>query len=258
MECVEAIQANGWKQGSVLLSESFPKMPDGINDDNESIFIVLTQDCDLVQDDFEKEPYVELLKATPASDGLNGNFAHGKNPRIIDIQIGEQVYRASCHDRALIDRKHLISVSASEIHQVSPQARDMITEWIAKRYTRPAFPGTFNDRLRPEAKAIGKMLKTSGHYFEDILINCSPETEKPKESYILMVWMVMRTEDHEDEIIRIEAQKTVTSFEQLIDACPGLEVKDCRVVSEATVTLDDLRFFVPWDFDYLTYRKAAS
>jgi len=144
------IRERGWRQGSVLIPTNLdPEIRDGLSLHEDSLLFVLTQDCDLVQPDFEKEPYVELLEIRPVTT-VDGNYEHGRNARKLDFFLGESAYRASCHDRHRLNRAILANIEPSGYHPVERTLCDMVADWIAKRYARPAFPDAFNRRLASE------------------------------------------------------------------------------------------------------------
>ena len=258
MEDAEQIRANHWRQGCVLLPEKLPdstlKAPP-ISLEADDLFYVLTHDCDLVQRDFTKEPFVELLRIAPIP-APDGNYTHGKNSRQLDFTIGEAAYRADCHDRCRIDRRILAKIEPSEAHVRNAQVRDMICGWIAKRYIRPAFPDNFNTRLNQEGQNLRKFLKKHGSHFDRIYIaGAPPEKELPEEEdYRLSIWLVL-DEFATDPIDASAAQQLVVEFEQILNGCKGIDVLDCRPVPESEITLADLRVMSLWDFDDLTYRE---
>jgi len=253
------IRANGWKQGAVLLPEHLPA---GLVDSHgltiapEDLLYVLTQDCDLVQEDFTREPYVEFLLARPIA-APDGNLSYGKNSRLLDFTIGESSYRASCHDRFRMDRRSLAPLTPSEVHQADANLCDLIADWITKRYIRPAFPDAFNNRLKQEEKPIRKFLKKHGHAYTRIYMNCAPREAEidPDEDYQLTVWLVLN-ESHSEPVDALMAQKLVVEFEQILDGCQGIKVLECMAVPESEVTLAHLRVMSLWDFDDLSYRDV--
>ena len=261
MDDAAQIRANGWKQGSVLLPE---QLPSGVADslaftiETDDLLYVLTQDCDLVQKDFDREPYVELLLIRPILS-IDGNYAYGKNSRLLDFSIGESSYRASCHDRCRIDRRLLAPLSPSEVHQGDPQVCDLIADWMAKRYIRPAFPDQFNNRLKREEQFIRKFLKKHGHAYSRIYMHCAPRNAEldEDEDYKLTVWLVLH-ESNSEPVDVLMAQKLVVEFEQILDGCRGINVLECMAVREDEVTLAHLRVLSLWDFDSLTYRELDN
>ncbi|MCC5835437.1 MAG: hypothetical protein JJU20_11945 [Opitutales bacterium] len=259
VEDAAKIRANQWKQGCVLLPEKLPsEILNSLQFEEGQLFYVLTHDCDLVQADFTKEPYVELLKIKPMST-VDGNLIHGKNSRQLDFKIGESSFRASCHDRYRIDRRLLAGLKPSEIHPNDERLCDLITDWIAKRYIRPAFPDAFNIRLGRESRTIKQFLKKFGHVYERVYMVCDPQLEELNDDadYKLTVWLVFREED-EELVDVVKAQKLVVEFEQILNGCRGIDVCECLAVGESEVTLAHLRTLSLWDFDYLTRSESDS
>jgi len=266
MDDVEKIVQHGWRQGAVLLPESAPDTnafePSLKNINAKSILIVITQDCDIVQPDFEKEPYVEILLASPVSGATNGNCLYGKNPRLIQFHVGERCFEASCHDRARMDRRILATCSPCEIHCVDEDHILMLRQWLAKRYTRPAFPDQLNRRVnaKPYGPAIRKILEQRGHLFQQIFLSCTPRDEELLDGtpYQLAIWPTMSLEDHEDDDLRAEAIQATTDLEASLTKCQGIVIAQCQVRHQGQVTLDDLYFFSEWDFDFLTHRGILA
>ena len=47
---------------------------------------------------------------------------------------------------------------------------DLIARWTAKRYTRPAFPDAFNQRLKPERNKVERVLRANGHLISAVYL----------------------------------------------------------------------------------------
>jgi hypothetical protein len=83
------IKDRGWRQGSVLPTElahrvAVSRFPDWGADDRA---IIISQDCDIVHDSYEVEPFVELIRAKHSSVE-NGLTRHGRNPRRLQLDAG--------------------------------------------------------------------------------------------------------------------------------------------------------------------------
>lgn len=262
MDDADAIRDRGWRQGSVLLPESLPTdcpfEPSLSEHPSESVLIVLTQDCDLVQFDFAKEPYVEVIRAVPVQN-QDGNLLYGKNPRRIHFQIGEVTHEANCHERTRMPRQLLAAIDPSSAHVLDPLTLDLLREWIAKRYIRPAFPDTFNERVLkgPNGKAIRRLLERQGHWFRDLYLMCTPSDVElaEGESYEIVVWPTMGSEDFDDRDTRMSATKACADLEVLLAKCSGIKVNECSLRHEGQITLDDLHYAAAWDFDDLSHRE---
>jgi len=266
MHDAQALKENGWRQGSILLLEGLPagccfepKLPDHSAD---SLLIVLTQDCDLLQEDFSKEPYVEVILATPINGKPDGNLFYGKNPRCIQFPIGKNHFQACCHNRSRFNRRILVHCQPSTAERISESNIGLLREWMAKRYVRPAFPDNLNLRIRGgnHGKSIQKILHSRGHLFQDIYLFCSPSDQEliEEQSYRVSIWLAVATEKAHDKALQEEAREVCGEINTIISNCPGIELLSCEVRAEETITLDDLRYFKPWDFDYLSHREAVQ
>ena len=250
----------GWEQGSVLKPADVggvvtePALKLGPDD----VLIVVSQTCDLVHPSFVGEPFVEVLKAAKVTES-NGNLTFGKNPRRLQFEIAGVCYDASCHDRVRFKRELLVPLMPSLIHQLDQRTVRVIVEWISKRYTRPAFPDEFNRRIDPKRSRLRDVLKRHAGPIDEILINLTPDGEvKPNIRYKLTVWLVMRECDYENTEKKAQAEAAVVPLETHLNSCDGIEVTECKVLRESAITLDDLRFLVPWDFDDLTFRTPVG
>lgn len=254
-----AIRANGWRQGSLLMPSDLPHDTlASLNLPEQALLYVLAHDCDLVQPDFEKEPSVELLVIVPI-DTPDGNHAHGKNSRIIDFDTGAGTFRAVCHSRFTLPRWILCTVKPADLPPVDEYTRDMISQWISKRYIRPAFPDTFNRRLAAQKKQIQKFLKNHGARFWQILVACNPSHEELPDGdpYELLVWLV-ESPDFDASAASVTSSSLANDFANILKQCPSINLEECRVVTEDDVTLGHTRLFSEWDFDYLTHREALQ
>jgi hypothetical protein len=92
----QQLLARGWRQGSVLPSELAVQVTpvlDGYSPPSEwpatRYYIVVSQDCDVVQGDFTKEPVVELILATKKR-AFNG-YRCLRNPRVLHLELFDSI-----------------------------------------------------------------------------------------------------------------------------------------------------------------------
>ena len=158
MDAIEEIRRKGWAQGAVIAPEAARalvfRVPMVVEDD--AVLVVISQSCDVVQRSFEKEPWVEVLKARRTQE-IDGNLAHGKHPRMVQFELDGVVHEASCNDRTMFPREELAKIEP-DARRMGDHTIDMLSEWIAKRYVRPAFPDELNRRLDIQRSEIGKVL----------------------------------------------------------------------------------------------------
>lgn len=256
MPGTHAIKAYGWRQGSVLPAElaervAAPRFADWSTDDRA---ILLSQDCDVVHPSYDVEPDVELIRAT-VSTAKNAIICHGRNPRRLQLEtaVGE-LLDLSVHDRWVVKRCELESHSPDPLLCVEDNSLQVLVEWIAKRYTRPAFPDAFNDRVRNATKKVENALKKSGSHVTGIFLAILPKGEcSADENYQVALRVTATTETLAVQAVELELTRTTQQIAGALGACDGIEVVDHALVSEGLFSLAELRFFRRWDWDYRSH-----
>lgn len=264
------IKMRGWRQGCVLtqdllkilLREQFSTLPyrsaNEINSES-GLGIVISQDCDVVSSDYEKEPYIEILlsKQVPNSTQLN-EYRYGRAPRmlIFDVQMDEDLrtYAASIHDRFRIPRQYLESYAPDTSRKIAPDQKRIIILWLVKRYSRKAFPDEFNERLKPYREKLKKFAKRNNEYLSAIRIRIEPfdEVEKNKSYQVNVILQVDQRKIAEFDPPP-NFDKISADFEMILGECEGIEVDGCEIVMEEDCSLTDAKEFPVWDsFDYLS------
>lgn len=75
--------------------------------------------------------------------------------------------------------------------------------------------------------------------------------ELPLETeYKVILRATARKADLEDANVEEDLAAVVVKLVQAMNACEGVTIIDAELVSEADFTLDDLRTFERWDFDF--------
>lgn len=252
----QQIRLKGWIQGSVLPMTRGLDAPDS----SWGGYVVISQTCDVVHHDFQQEPHVELLPLHVA-DNHEGNRLYGKNPRVLQVDLDETRVEMFARERFFLDRKRLAKLDTDPKRKLEDPVLRMVCHWLAKRYIRPAFPDAFNERLmaKPHGAKIRKLLKTKGEVVVALWVKYSPASELPDhESYTTRIWVLMQKKDYDNPESRNQAQLLTENLEELLFEVPCLGLKDCSLRCESEVTLDNMRHFVPWDFDDLTHRDDPS
>ncbi len=247
----------GWRQGSVLplslvhtLKEQ-KRLPSDIND--QDLLIIVSHDCDLNNPRFEAEPNVELLLAGLSAE-KNGSYSWGKNPRKFQFLSNSQLYEASVHDRFTILRSLLLGHKPDAERPLEHEVARQICLWLSKRYFRSAFPNSFNDRIKRAESVIRKELQKRGQDITAIYILVGDD-ELSDRPYRIIIKATMKCEKYENATLREDAQGAVDKVGVEIDNCEGIEVLDSSLVSEAEISIDDLRLLKRWDYDSLSFSK---
>ncbi len=224
------------------------------------LVVLISQDCDIVHNSFEDEPYVELLLARPTNE-RDGNLFHGKNPRRLQFEVqhpaGLQLYSVNINEKARIDRALLVSGLPSTDAVLDEDTVDLLASWAAKRYTRPALPTEFNERCRSAIPRIYKKLKSHGNLITSFRLQLNTYDELPKGSTyrVTVTGTCLPTTLHDRQQEQV-AVSLLDAVHRELERCEGIEVEVARLLSEEEVSLHDLRYMVPWDFDYVSYRAG--
>jgi hypothetical protein len=261
----QKIKVNLWKQGAFLfvdantrISIETPSMKDYLP---EGLYVVLTQDCDLLNSDPQKEPVAELILAYKKMQA-KAQFLLGKNPRTLYLELNtmEENYFLEFlpQNRFFIARSHLESQIATDF--LDPKNLKVLIHWMTNRYKRPGFPHSFNQRLKDKTDTIKKILDEYGHSTLGLFIRLSTE-EELSESEIYSVYMVMLVEksirEQEDKLEKIEK-----GFEKIIDLLSQVHginlLEESEVQSMDRISAHEYSLLKQWDFDYLSFSNDRN
>jgi hypothetical protein len=253
------INLSGWHQGSVLPgaladplgAERVAGWGDG------SVLVVLTQDCDLVHPSYEVEPNVELI-AGAFVDAADNGLRHGRNPRRLHVDVdrggGRAVVAFSVQGRLVVPRSALEEHAPHPGIRLGREDRRLLCEWVAKRYVRAAFPDAFNERAQAAHRTIEKALKRGGEHVTGLFLMIEPDDECASgQDYRIILRVTARAATLADETIEVTLVRLAKAIADALAACDGVLVEDHQLVSEAEFTLEDLRFFKRWDWDYRSH-----
>jgi hypothetical protein len=250
------ISVSGWQQGSVLPGALAAPLGAarfaGWSD--RSIFVVLTQDCDLVHSSYDVEPNVELI-AGAFVDAADKSLCHGRNPRRLHLDADRggspAVVAFLVQERLVVPRSMLEDHTPEPAVRLGREERRLLCEWVAKRYVRAAFPDAFNARAQAAHRTIEKALKRGGEHVTGLFLMIEPDEERAAgEDYRIILRVTARREALADEAIELVLVRLAKAIASALASCDGIVVEDHQLVSEAQFTLEDLRSFKRWDWDY--------
>lgn len=251
------LQDNDWRQGVIIpASEVAEHLPANITHEDCSL-VVVSQSCDIIHHSLENEPHAVFLVLRPETEAQLG-FRCGKHPRLIHLtsDTGE-VYSAQACQQVFIPREALASVSLTGSDKILGEELRILCDWLAKRYTRIAFPDSFNNQVASRQDKIQKLIKKNHEVFSEILLSLSPFDEiSEEESYQLICRLVMPEKTHEDEASFRKAEAFAEKLRELFKEC-AIEVEDIAPISEQDLSYADLKQLARWDYDYLSNRDAT-
>ena len=228
-------------------------------------WVVVSQDCDLLNNDWSKEPHVELLLVQEARTTLLPP-AWGQSPR--EIQFSDPPgdkkspkFVSCIHDRSWIDRKYLIDYKPDQDRIFDPENIRRLCRWIARRYVRAAFPDEFNNRVKGSLDALTKRkseLNKNSELLSGIYMRVPDGELPPGKDYEIIVWGAMRTVDFENPEKATRAQQLLNLVEATLGSCDGIDIKESELKSEQDITIDHLREWKRWDFDVLSLRPKRK
>lgn len=260
----ERLKAAGWLQGSFVRISDVNAFFTDRTFSEELYCLVVTQSCDLLHPDSDEEPYVECLIGYPLF-AVDGNFTARKNPRRLHIEIiasGTPVaveFRVSQLQR--VDRQLFEGLSPDHSRFINPVDLKTVTDWLAARYARAAFPDAFNDRrvsCKEELKKAFKGAKDIGSLY---IALSSFEELKPGDAYSFTLLAILKGSPPAGvDKARDQMQAVVSKAAAALSKCDGIEeqMKSC-VLYESEITLNDVRRFVRFeDFDYVSIANPAQ
>jgi hypothetical protein len=239
----------GWRQGAVLEADGVARLGHADHD----CALVLSQDCDVVQAE-AVEPDVELILGRRAPTA-RPDCQFGRHPRRLDLPL---VGHNGCvaleiRDRIVVPKQALAKLQPSVTLELDPTAVRMLANWVARRYTRPAWPDAFNQRLVAINDDLDRLCK--GHasrLISGIWLDLAPPAAEltAGENYKVSVWLTVEPETRSDAARDAEARDFEARFGAALSKCPGIEVLEVELRDERDFSLNDLRHFRRLDRDY--------
>ena len=181
----------GWERGSIIpithdhdiSALLHKKIKDEIERHPVSYLIPILYDCALIDDDFDAEPWVQLLVCWPI-DRADGNYKFGKNPRKYHFEILIDDVPTCLEVSALgicqIERELLLAHCVpSENIKWGQNGLSRILHWVSERYKQPTFPDEWNNRKDVARKLFEKFSKDTlfNDFCSGVYVNITPFEE---------------------------------------------------------------------------------
>ena len=256
MKYLGYFRTNSWRQGDIINDkatiQALLKSSPGHKFHNTStleLLVVISQDCDILHNKVEDEPYIDFLAGCFAIK--DGNLFHGKNPRRLQIEYGKKIISFVIHDT--------LRVTKDEFEKINPEHSSIaldkkvikrIAKWVSNRYARAAFPDEFMNRLN--AKQVEKTSKNPlMSKVSLIYIDISDEELRPDEEYkIVMIIGVQHGSDQ--EIISQVADLFDLSFNTT-----GI-VAEVYAYDEYDITYETISTYKRFNWDYRSFPENPN
>lgn len=260
------IAERGWRQGSILRDDDLRALSDRYSFDErciaDALGLVVSQSCDLTYDWLDGEPLAEILLGRRAENEeaarKRGNCSGGKHPRCLHMPIqhvdGEVWFEFVPWDRVAVDRTAFLDIAPDEQRFVHAIDLKIVTNWLAQRYIREAFPDRFNElleRVRNKQKKLHARLSpaVSGLYAQ-----LNPDRDLlPEERYSLDL-LALVPEASEGELTSVT--KMIGQLAELIRSA-GIEVFSA-VALESQISYASVRSFRRFPLEHLSLRSDPS
>lgn len=268
-DIADQVSLEGWRQGSLITPTKASQITDASIDyfnhvvSSDTWLVVLTQDCDLVRM-IEQEPYVEILAITKQS-ALPNNAMRGQSARLLHLTINvNQVihwFECNIHDRFRIKKASLLGLDCNSTTVLDENELRILRQWVARRYTRAAFPDHFETHLASTKGPVKSLFKSQeAKLISTVYIAIDNEEAGPEEDYVIHVILTALAEDLADankrESIDDCEERFITAFTSrphirfALKDLNASDSYDIRTLSEEDVTLSILRKYKRFDADY--------
>lgn len=265
----------GWKRGAFIdlksqaNSQLFDLLPNDIkaavNEKRAAYLIPVLNDCALVHDSFETEPYVQVTICYPCEK--NNAFCNLKQPRTYHFPLlknGEEQY-FECLSRIFltIERQLLLNHTPDDTLVWPELGLDKLLNWLADRFRQPTFPDEWNFRLDKKQGRFHSLWKSEKFGFcSGVYISIHPFSEiSPDEIYDVSV-LILAPEEFDGKTYRHfnknDAPELISRLKSILDSISNLNIKSVNTISEGAFTKSMERQYKRWSLEYYSYSRDGS
>lgn len=271
------VRGTSWRQGHVLKHDDAVSLGLLKPDETNHKVVVITHDCDL-QSNSEKN--VELMFG-PLKKG-SSKMKRAKHPRILDLcfENPESAKKNAVelrHERKVIISKEAFRCEESDpTFSISTEEKQALKQWLAAKYGRPAFPNSFEERLRAYdedkkfifEKEVADIIATNAEHLIGVFFDLGEERFNDLEEgipYELSINVVYdATEGGPDA--RGAAEQTCSDLKALFYKFYGdpilghselIELNTCIAVADTHFSLYALRRMDQWRVEYISLEEDS-
>ncbi|MGD0960363.1 MAG: hypothetical protein ABSB19_11200 [Methylomonas sp.] len=265
----DCLRSEGWKQGCVIHPQYVQQLTSASIDfynkpvSAEIWLVVLTQDCDLVRHT-DVEPFVEILAMQQMSN-ISSNPMRGQSARSLHLsfEMNAELYWFECniHDRFRIKKESLCGMGCDTSRFLAENELRHLRQWLARRYTRAAFPDYFEKHLASTKDPVKRLFKSAAaKLISTIYIAIDNEDADPDEDYFIHVILTALDKYYDEASKRDLIDEFEEQFISVFNGRPHIRFAlknpdeadsyDVKVMPEEDVTLNLLRKYKWFDADY--------
>jgi hypothetical protein len=260
------LEKAGWRQGSIVKPENIQALLEAAGHAYEPnvILLLASQSCDVANNDIESDPYIELSIAKPIA-AEEGHLTHNKNPRILHTSIscrtGDENVATVTHleikafEKLFIPKECLKDLQPEQDKKLEQQQQRSYVAWLAARYSRPALPTAFNNRIKdadPRGK-LRKKAKQGSLCLTGIYIEITPDAEIGEgESYSVNLMGLLPADFKGDTT---KAEGVINAYAEVMRTA-GMDVT-AVIRKEDEVSVATIKRFKRFYLDDLSFRDNA-
>ena len=273
----QTLIARRWRQGAVLpesLVDGIQMMPFAKDVSDAARFVVISQDCDVVNGSCELEPAVELVALVPVAETKSA-FQNLRNPRELHIRLVNdegttQVVAAHVWGRGFLDRRRLMEKAPHLTDRIPEEDLRLLVEFLGRRYDREAFPDEFERRFKRAKARIEKILRDHLAEILDVYVTLEPFEELPaptnleqptdEATYRLLIYVLLSDAvvEGDPKSLNLLKQAIKPEFRKAVKGCYGIQLDDIVFVGRSDVTLDRFEQMHRLDFDAMSFEEEAK
>ncbi|WP_130100491.1 hypothetical protein [Siccibacter turicensis] len=262
----------GWKRGAFikldendfLLNEMPAKLRANLEGKCNVYIVPVLYDCALIEEDFTKEPWAQVLVLWEAE--FSGNFAYAKNPRRLHLNVCKDNATDFCLEATAlsfyqIDREILLRAIPDASINWKAGHLNMLLDWVSERFRQATFPDNFNTRISVVKKRLEALWKGAAfsEYCSGIYIKLSSFSELPQEEiYTIKVLIVVPFGLNGKDYRKFDkeiAPNMINDLKTRLDAVTGVFVEDVDVMSERQFTKELEREYHRYSLEYYSFKK---
>ena len=266
----------GWRRGSVIdISEDMPLFEDVLDSrildiikntkEHPTIAICMTYDCALVDGDFNREPWCQLLIAWPALEPKI-QFRDCRSLRTLhfNVQVGDEwvTYECTALSSLLIDRAVLKKTSPSSSVVITYTTLKQLISWFTDRISKPTFPDAWESRFKVVWKALKKTWKLD--WFTSaipaIYIKLSDWGEVDENTTYEVEILIVHNRDGREarDFINQYTDLILQKTQQAFNRTEKISLNNVQITQENQVTLSMLREFQRIYLDEFSHRAEGT
>ena len=254
----------GWRQGAVVTTSDHQHLCSELDIPFEEglILLLASQSCDIANNNIPSDPYIELSVARPIVN-TNGNLTYNKNPRILHTHItcradNDDIFTEDSIELKAFEKLTIPKATFATLHPDSNRVLEdsqltSYVAWLAARYSRPALPSVFNNRLclADPKNRLRNRAKKGNEQLVGIYVELMPDEEiKEDEIYVVNLLGLLPAGFTGDTS---NANTTINAYAKVLEEA-GMNVTSL-VRKEDEITIAVIKRFKRFYFDDLSFRE---